>query len=369
MHKNTTFCIEVGAIVELTYLDYLFLDIFSMKEPRKTNSLYHILSGKRTVSVMLQAIRYQLAPYYGLLGKLKRDSFENKLNYFEQVGLLTSTTDGLLLTQTGQNLCQDFFRDHTRIIESGQMRHALILPQFKSRFLFLIQVSSESAHKNNHYVPLQLRLTEQSWLKSYIKEQQLEKDVLAKKLGHELLRLLEEVEGLQEGLFVCQFEGNKITRKTANQLSLLTGLEETEILMAWHQDWLRLMDVISLKEYSFPLLSHIYQQLSLEGRLCPPSTRDTYVLWMAGHPLDRIAYMRDLKASTINDHLSEIAILYRHFPFDKILTAEMMTFVAQANSEGLALDHQAIQSHFPKISFFENRLMQIMNGGGLVWKN
>lgn len=355
--------------MKLTYLEYLFLDIFSTIEPRKINSLYHILTGKRTISVMLQTLRYRLTAYFAVFPKLNLTNFQERIFYFLKLGLLLEVEDNYLLTEKGKKTLEDFFLTHIRNENIYQMNYCAVLPIFKRRLLFLIQVLSESAHENNQYFPIQSRVSEQVWLKQFIRTTEIEKKVLSQQFGKELFLLLEKTPAINQELFVHQLEGNNKIRQTSGQVALEVGWEETEVIIKWQQDWLQIITYLVKNSTDLPIIAKIFQEIVENGGLCSKSTEESYFLWSSGKSLAEIATIRRLKISTINDHISEMAIMYPSFPFEKILSPEQVQYIEQRTKSNKPIHYEEIQEKFPELPFFENRLMQIMGEVDNLWSN
>lgn len=346
----------------LVYLDYLLLDCFSTKEPIKMNSLYHILTGKRTVSVMLQALRYDLSPYYTIFPKLNRTYLEERVAFFEKKGWFVFQETGHLLTEQGKQEIETFFNaGHARLNNRAQLRYALILPRFRRRMLFLTQILSEVRHQNTHYLPLEERVAEQQWIKEFLKECGQPKDEIGEAFGLEWMKLLESEKLENPELFIEQFEGHNQSRKTAAQVGELYGMEEAEVWIRWHENWLELIVELEANPSIAPYMAQVLQSLVKRGGLCSISTQETYHLWVAGRTPLQIAEERRLKESTIYDHFTEMAVLYPTFPFEQFLMKEMILAVKDAHLQQEKLDYTSLQNRFPSISFFESRLMQIMD--------
>ncbi len=327
--------------------------------------MYHILTGKRTTSVLLSAVRSDLERYFGLFPKLKQDWFINKVEKFSKLGLIEETAEEFMLTEEGHKLTEDYFMSHQRVMQSNQLRYAMVVSLFKKRVLFLSQVLSEAKHQNTHYFPIEKRVAEQTWLKHFLKSLDEPKEVVAEKLGYEWIHLLEKTSIKNKALFVQQIEGNGQARQTAGQLASEANFEEAEVILEWQQGWLAILTYLEDNKGHSPIFMALYQELIENGGLCSQSVRETYRYLATGNTPSEIAEKRRLKASTIHDHLSEMAIIYTKFPFDRFLDEKMLTYIDEAIEASEIRDYLAIQAEFQNIPFFENRLMQIKNEVGL----
>ena len=346
-----------------SYLDYLFLDIFSMENTIKTSSLYHILTGKRTVSVMMQAFRHELEAYYGFFPKLQQDQFERKIKTFKEQQYLLETEEGFLLSEKGFGALNEYFSTHTRITQSSQLRYALILPVFRQKILFLSQVLSEISYQNKQYLPLENREIEQYWLKKFLSEFNQSHTKSAAILGEEWIFILEEAQVPAVHLFIEQFEGHEQIRKTSKEIAVEEGIEVAEVKTIWHVGWLKILEYLAKNQSTTIIFTKLFEELTQHAGLCSQSCQESYLLWQQGQSLEQIANQRQLKNSTISDHFTEWAILYADFPYDRFLKPDLLRFIKLAAENGKMIHYQELKKQFPTLSFFESRLMQIMNQG------
>lgn len=342
---------------KIHYLDYLFLDTFSTKESRKLKSLYHIFTGKRTVSVMIQTLKYELGGYFGLFPKLKWDSFEKIIYLLFQEDLIFLVGEGYCITEKGVDQCTEYFQRHTRIKCFQQIRYVRMVPEFKKKSLFLVQVLSEMSHRNKDYFPLLEGLAEQNWLKSFLKSLTLPREEIPTTYGKEWISLLENLEINYKTIFVEQFEGTHYIRKTSRQVAEEYYLEESEVMIIWQQGWIQILDELENHPNKYAILYKLYHELKNKGYLWSNSVQETFLLLSNGVKPTDLSNRRHLKDSTINDHLTELALLSSSFPFEQFLNELQINYVKRECS----LDYREIQKEFPTISFFESRLMQVMS--------
>ena len=320
------------------------------------NSVFHIISGKRTVSVLMQAMRMDLEPYFSLFPKLQLPFFEERIKILIDLNLLDSQYQ---LTANGAQNKTAYFTTHTRPNKKERLKYQAILSLFKARSLFLTQVLSERAHSNKKYYPIQPRLLEQRWLKTFLKEHNLAETSRSHAFGEEWLRILAEPEIGDPTIFVEQIEGYHKTKLTNNQISDKYESDTTEVYVKLQQDWIQILVIIQDNTETYPLFSALLDELIKGAGLCSESARETYHVWAEGHAIAQISDRRKLKQSTINDHLTEMAILYATFPYGDFLSEAQLAYVDSKIAEGKSLDYQAIQQTFPDISFFQSRLMQV----------
>lgn len=346
--------------MEAPYLAYLFFDAFSRREGQKLKTLYHAFNGKRTVSVLYNALKNDVASHTALFSRLRLSQLEASLRPFCQQGWLEEEEGVYYPTHAGQAELERYFEHHIRLDNPNQLRYALIVQKFAQRSLFLVQVLSEKAYRNADYLPINNNAEDQRYVKAFLKNHQLPFGELAGAYAREWLQVIEAAEIGHPDLFLEQAEGHGIIRKTARQAAERHGVPEAEAYIIWQLGWLAILGVLERRGEHFPLLSQLFLDLAQAGGLASASARETYALMDRGFTPDRIVATRKLKPSTIHDHILEMAMVYLQFPFERFLAPELLGFVEEKRSQEQPLDYSLIQETFPGLPFFEGRLMQIM---------
>lgn len=346
--------------MDVPYLAYLFLDAFSRREGQKLKTLYHVFNGKRTVSVLYNALRSDAASHTALFPRLRLSQLEALLHQFCGEGWLEQEGDSYTPTSEGLEEVDRFFEHHARLDNPNQMRFALVVNKFAQRSLFLAQVLSEWTYKNTDYLPINTSQEDQRYLKAFLKENRLMKGEMAAAFGKEWLQIIQESRISNPDLFLEQMEGHGVIRKTTRQTALRYGLSEAEVHIIWQLGWLAIIEWLERGDERFPLLSRIFIDLSQAGGLASGSAGETFLLMEQGLSPDRIVSARKLKPSTIHDHILEMAMVYLQFPFERFLSPKQLLFVEEVGKRQVDLDYTVIQESFPGLPFFESRLMQIM---------
>jgi uncharacterized protein YpbB len=344
----------------LTYIEYLFLDCISTERPIKEATLFYNLIGKRTVSTMLQCRQYDLEAYFTVMPGMKPTVLKKGLERLLSDGLIIGNdSEGYLLTKAGSEIQADFFSSHAHFSLPNQLECALVQSVLRRRMLFLIQILSEMLHKNKQYYPIEREAKEQLWMKRLLTQQAGDKVTFARAYGEEWHTYLSQLPEREAGLFALQFEGTDHLRKTTGQMAGLFSLDEAEVKILLHQNWLSLYAALEKEPEKFPVLSSVMLMTIKENGLASASAETTMRYFMNGHSMSEIISMRGLKQSTIQDHFAEIALIYPQFPTQEFLDKEKLHYLQQLMERKERVDYREIQKVFPEINFFESRLIQI----------
>lgn len=346
--------------MDAPYLDYLFLDAFSRQENQKLKTLYYAFTGKRTVSVLYNALKNDVASHTAFFPSLRLPQLEAILLRFCQEGVLEEREDAFSPTRRGRDMVSDFFSSHQRLKNPDQLRFTIIVPKFAERSLFLLQVLSEVMYDNTDYLPVNNKPEDQRYLKWFLKNAKQPRKELAVAYGREWLDIVETAPVEYPNIFLEQAEGHGLIRKTARQTAERHDISPAEVHVSWQQGWLAILGQLDKQPERFPLLTTIFQDLKKSGGLASASTQETYLLLEKGYTPDQIVKIRKLKSSTVHDHILEMAMVYLEFPFERFLSPERLLFVERRLGRQEPLEYVAIQEAFPDSAFFEGRLMQIM---------
>lgn len=192
-----------------------------------------------------------------------------------------------------------------------------------------------------------------------LKEQGLSSISESQRFGEELLRILAEPVIRNPAIFVEQIEGNHKSKQTNNQISDKYDCDAVEVYVQLQEMWIQLLVIVQNKQQAYPIFSEIMEELFNNAGLCSESAQETYRIWAGGLAIEQIANSRQLKPSTINDHLTEMAILYEAFPYEQFLNEAQLAYTDAKISAGETIDYNEIQREFPDVSFFQSRLMQV----------
>ncbi len=150
-----------------------------------------------------------------------------------------------------------------------------------------------------------------------------------------------------------------MSAKQRNKLRKQCNLDEMEVKIMMQEGWLELLGKVLNAKEEFPVLSAVIQEIIQEKGLASSSAERTLQYFKQGYSLAEIVSIRKRKQSTIQDHFSELAMLYPSFPFRSFMDEEKYAYLRQLISKKARVDYREIQAALPDITFFESRLIQI----------
>jgi uncharacterized protein YpbB len=154
---------------------------------------------------------------------------------------------------------------------------------------------------------------------------------------------------------------NKIgltSEQAAGMLKMTNTRYHLEFLNTLHY----MIRTVSFSQNSFPLLSSLVQDAQKEVPLTL-STEKTFHLLEKGYLPNEIAAMRNLKISTIEDHIVEIALHVKDFELNRYVQPDKQKRILDAARKTSAKKLKQIRDQVDDANYFEIRLVLARNGG------
>lgn len=350
----------------ITYLETVVLSILkSINGERTIYSLFHLFQGKRSSQTIQDAHLYKITSYFHTYPSVTRDGLEKMIDRLQHKGLVEEVAETkVILTEKGketleQRLSELKFPDYL----NGWKYHQ-VTDSFWERLTLLIQVSSNLIHHESSFIPVRNKKENLIWVKQYIKQQNEDRYMLAERLYGELISALEN-EKTRPELVVLRLTGYRKIGLTTMQAAELTGLEPAH----YHFEFLNclhaMFDKVLENEHAYPLLNGLIKKAKRNVPLTI-STDKTYRLMQKGYTLEEIAAVRNLKQSTIEDHVVEIAISIKEFNIDHYILQKKKEKILQAAQRNSAKKLKQIKEQVADASYFEIRLV-LAKYGDMEW--
>ncbi|OTN90476.1 hypothetical protein A5819_002976 [Enterococcus sp. 7E2_DIV0204] len=316
----------------------------------RTSTLYHLLKGKRTSSVLLYGFLYENLRFFQLFPELSEKQFDILLDNLVKQELLSKTSDSeVQITAKGlQSLTHE--KDHYSWIDNYRFGKT---DEMIWRLLqFTVQVVSQLSYNNKNYLPLEQSPLYQKQIKTYIKS--LPKARLIETVKKEWSQIFSVLPEEEADFFAQQFSGYQTIGKASFQLMneqetvfnrLLIKKEKLHHLI----DTILLMpDVSFLKKLILPLVKQNENK----------SMNETARYLSTQFSIDALAVQRKVKLSTIKDHLMELA-LTKDFPFERFISQPTYACLRDYSKPYQDWTYRVVKQENPEVDYFEFRLYQI----------
>ncbi|MFJ7667288.1 helix-turn-helix domain-containing protein [Lysinibacillus sp. NPDC097195] len=332
----------------------ILLQIFQkLNNERTVSAAYHILRGKRSGQTIQDVGLFQLHNYFGLLPKLPRATFDEAVSTFLQYSWLNMQESGhysmkkLGLQRAEQTATYLFDGWHYRGNE-----HI-----FFARLSLIVQSLSYQKEGIRSFSPINKDVQVQSWVRTFLQEQQYQTGQLQQQLFDECLRALTAIPiaDANKQLFLYRLSGHSLPGWTWQQLS---G-ERKEMVLDSQLAFIELLHTLLNEVYAtedYPLLSKIAAELRVKA-LLTDSAQQTAYLYEQGYSVEQIVQIRRLKQSTIEDHLVELAMNEPNFSIGPFVSYEEAEKVWQASKQYQTKKLKALHDVVNELSYFQLRLV------------
>jgi len=348
-------------VESLSYLDYFYLSLFSQAHSKKSSTIYHILTGKKTASILYSAEKYQLTHFFSLFPKLNRVEFNNSIKKMTNLNylLLSEEKEDYYLSTSGEKNYYDYFVDHYYPKQLNQLQNGLALIHFWRTLTLVTQVLSEIRYKNKHYVPIEKEWEKQIWLKKWLKKNGENKQELAIEFGKEWILILDKLPLLNAEIVAVNLSGHENTGKTQKQQAEKYKKESVEVNLLLLDSLALIGKIMKQHQEKMPLFFSIYKEMLHTYDGTTKSTAITRQYLSKGYSLEKIAKLRQLKSSTVNEHVIEISIMDPSFNLSTVLPIDKLEEIKQLLKEMPTITYQEIIRIKPEALFLWYRLAQI----------
>ncbi|MFY0543018.1 helix-turn-helix domain-containing protein [Brevibacillus sp. H7] len=284
---------------------------------RTLQSLYYIFRGRKANQTLQDVHLYSLHPYYRMFPRISREAWEENIAFLLSDGLvrLTKGTGGspkpsFALTEQGvaeQQAGRERFRLDYWFTPFSSPTQPEQVSLFWQRLHLMIQTVSQLLANDTGFQPVVQNRQVQQWVKRTLAsvEQRL---LWQDHLYNELFSLLSALPLNVQELIVRQLSGASQVGSTVTQLALSAGQSPSFIQLQVRFGLAVIVRRLEKEKDAFPLLSTLIEPTGGKDLRLSESASQTYELVRQHCTLDEIARRRNIKSSTVEDHLVEIAL-------------------------------------------------------------
>lgn len=306
----------------------------------------------------------ELMNYFGLFPRCQMEEFNAIIAQMIENNQLKGYLEGEITCgeQIPTCLSQDLMEELT-INEMGLI-HQKLYPVWCESFRLLVQVIGNSSFKIYQYAPLNDNIIIQQALKNWVKEYQyniFDQEYLNNWID-ELESLLNEHSVVFNNLFLSMLDTKEEVSQTSEQrISQFLELDLVEMKAMEKRIWLQVFSDIYDNQEKYPILYSWHQNQMKYFGLVSRSCRQTEILYYQGRSIEDMVRIRNLKQTTIQDHLMEIAVLSNKEVMSSLLPPHDQKELWQALSDTPTLPYKQFYQELTgeEVSFLSYRLLQI----------
>lgn len=335
----------------------LLCSLFSQLDGEKTvNAGYHLLRGKRSGQTIQDVKYYQLQMFFGILPKLSKEVFEEAIEELYALNYMVVDEKSILhLTEKGKAL---FLAARPYAFDGWHYRGREEL--FFARLSLIVQTLSHFRVGVKQFMPVQRDPDVQQFVKSILSNAPIQDALYAQRFKEELAEVLEKsaMETVQKKIFTYRLVGYQQNGWTWQQLGEQLNTSPINVKLTYIEGLHKLLHTIE-KEPNGILLKQIAKGIKVEV-LLTESTRRTQTYFDRGYTLEEIAISRQLKVSTIEDHIVEIALNDANFPLERFVERAAYKLVQQKSAALGTKRLRSLKEAFPQLTYFQLRLILSM---------
>ncbi|ENH97367.1 hypothetical protein J416_05113 [Gracilibacillus halophilus YIM-C55.5] len=339
---------------------YILLDsICKLRGERTVSNIYHLLTAKKSTQTIQDSYIYQLTNYFGIYKRLERKTFQKELRHLYDQGWIEVYQDKqVVLTTEGRSVLNGF--DHSQIYLNGMKydNHALFTMQV---IQLLVQTCTHIQQHHDTFIPVVDDESVQQKVKEIFYYYQKDTNTILYHLYQELTRLFEQAPEPLGHLFTDQLTTPRHIGSSKIQLAREYG----QTVHDMHCQLMNLSHFLCFaieKDSSVSFLKEIVPHERNMNLPLTGSAQKTYKLWQKGHGLEMIASQRNLKISTIQDHMVEIAYVVKNFDYSPFLSDHQLQWIAnqidRLQTNKLKEIKESLDDH---ISYFQIKLVLAMS--------
>ncbi|MFQ3542943.1 helix-turn-helix domain-containing protein [Halobacillus rhizosphaerae] len=333
----------------------LFICVTRLRGERTVSGIYHLLTGKRSSQSLQDSRSYRLDQFFGVYPSLNRERFQQYFEKAEREGFIVINNNQYpVITEKGKVVVQQY-KDHNFYFD-GMKKHQSI-QMFEERVFLLIQTTT-NIHINNYtFLPVTDHKKIQNWVKKAYFRHQKDLTLYVRKLYEEIDGLLSHRPVLEAELFTYRLTGGPVIGLTRDQLAKKFAVEKEEVDIKIHHLFYYFYHQIDSQRERYPLLYQCIADLK-PSTLITHSAKRTYELLEQGDSIKEISAKRNLKESTIQDHVVEAALVIPDFSIDRFIDVQDQRFIVdqlkQLKTMKLKTIYEALEGQY---SYFTLRLV------------
>ncbi|WP_214480081.1 helix-turn-helix domain-containing protein [Bacillus sp. SM2101] len=335
-----------------------------LKGERSVAAVHHLLKGKKSSQTIHDGKLYQLSNLFSVLPDHSIHEVTKAVHLLKEQNYIREIeNDHYVATIAGEKIVAQYLLESPFPEKLDGWKYNNVASHFWKRLTLIVQVLSNISYKNQQYTPIQTNESVQKWVKDFFNHFQGNKLVLINNIVNELELLLSMLSEKEANLFVLRLSSFDRIGLTYKQLSTMYREDETYIVLTFQAILHEMVNLVEQNKTQVPILAKMIVDINFPYPLTV-SARKTLALINNGKSIDQISKIRDLKESTIEDHIVEIAHNIENFSIEPFINTNKVALIQaqirELQTNQLKLIKQALNSTF---SYFEIRLVLAKSGG------
>ncbi|MCV9888312.1 helix-turn-helix domain-containing protein [Metabacillus halosaccharovorans] len=350
--------------MKLDYFHTVLLNcVNQLNGERTVSAIYHLLKGKKSSQTIQDGKLFNLTHLFGLIPKLSRKQIDAAWELLNQEELIDILPDNLcFITRKGKEVLLKKLEEKPIPSYLDGWQYGDVSRVFWKRLSLLVQVVSNLTYGRKGYLPITKNQEDLQWVKGFLRQSNVQREVLTEKLYKELETVLKLHSSKEATIVVQRLTSCKKIGLTFEQIAYKHDEDPFYVYLVF---WNIIHSIIKLqqsRENSFEILNTIIKDKANQAALTI-STKVTRSFVLQGKNIKEIATMRKLKESTIEDHIVELTLHDPHYYPSFFLQENDYRKIMKAIEELQTHQLKKVKKYLGhKYSYFQIRLAFALNG-------
>lgn len=346
----------------MSFMKIIILNcLYKMNGERTVYSILHILNGKKSSQTIQDIHIFQLTSLFQSFPTLTREQLDDVIYTLYKEKWIVKVGDNHYFINDARKLELENLLKMNPLPNylNGWRFHAVTEP-FWQRLSLLVQVASHLSENSIRYIPVQRNPVTQVWLKDTLHSISVERSEIHKYLYKDIVKCLDGIE-IDPVILTHRLTGIREIGLTADQAALELKIDPARYQLSFSSILHYMIDTIISNEKEYPLLCHMIKG-SKRNITLTASTAKTYTLIQKGYNIEEIVHLRNLKQSTIEDHIIEILLNVPEFPVHSLVSKEKITRIKNTIEQLSSKSLKVIKEQLVDVSYFEIRVVMARYG-------
>lgn len=345
-------------MTKLSILEEIILFLLHRYNGERTiQGIMYLLKGKQSAQIIQDSHFYHVTSFFGLFHFLTHQNMQEIINGLEFKGYISQSENKniYLLTKNGQAYLanQKFqFMDFTYI---NGLRFSSIQKIFWKRFSLFFQTVSNLNMNLKYFRAVIQDQDIQDWVKNEILNFNGNKNELVNQFYKELHTILENLSNEDALLFVNRLSGANAYGMTLEQIASEQKESVEKIYLKSINTLHHMITILVEHKNNYPFLSKFVKGDNSTN--ITNTSIETKRLFTEGKTIQEIAATRNLKISTIEDHIVECVLGDKLFPINQFITTKQFTLIKnkiiELNTRKLKIIKEALLN---EVTYFQIRI-------------
>lgn len=326
---------------------------------RTIYSIYHLLKGKKSSQTIQDSHLFQLIKVFQTFPSISRKYFDDAIIELKSNQFIECIEgETYRLTERGTTFLYEKMTKLPLPKHLNGWKYHSIQEVFWKRLSLLVQVSSNLINFESSYIPIQNEEKVSDWLKATLRKMNRSRESLSEGLLNELITCLssdeEEINQLVVTIRLTGFRQIGLTPiQAADELEMDPFYYQLEFFNSIHY----MIEKILNHDMEYPILSTLLSDHQ-KPIILTNSSAITYKYLTLGYSLGEIAAVRNLRTSTIEDHIVEIALNDSSFQLEPFVSLENQNLIGKSMTNLASKQLKKIRQDLnEKVSYFQIRLV------------